>query len=226
MIDCNHSRKKYDMTVIPTYNDSADVNGKRLLGIYKDEKQTRGRHGSMLKVAWNFCKTRVIVASIFYTLSTLSALCAPVVFLKMTLNSLENRTASQSFTNGTMSNASNTPNAMFNFYKFDLSFHERFESALYMILFAACTFMAKVFGSITNWLNLRTAIRLRSAVLSAQFRKCIKSSIVNNISSHQVLTDDVDNMLNLVDYLTKILGTVIAMVLALGKSFKISRGFN
>lgn len=225
MIDHNHGRKKYEMTAIPPYNDRADVNGKRLLGIYKDEKQTKGtRHGSMMKVAWNFCKTRVIIASLFYTLSTLLALCAPVVFLKMTLDSLENGKVLQPAVNGTNQTLSNTSIAMFNVYKFNISFHGRFESVFYMIGFAVCFFMSKIFGSITTWLNLRTAIRLRSAVLSAQFRKCIKSSIVNNISSHQILTDDVDNMMNLVDYLTKILGTVIAMFLALAASIVLLNG--
>lgn len=225
MIEKNHGRKKYEMTVIPPYNDRADVNGKRLLGIYKDEKQTRGsRHGSMMKVAWNFCKTRVIIASLFYTLSTLSALCAPVIFLKLTLDSLENGTVLQPDPNNTTLAAANTTVAMFNVYKFDISFHGRFESVYYMMGFAVCFFMAKIFGSITSWLNLRTAIRLRSAVLSATFRKCIKSSIINNISPHQILTDDVDNMMNLVDYLTKILGTVIAMFLALAASIVLLNG--
>lgn len=220
----SHGRKKYDLTVIPPYNDRADVNGKRLLGIYKDEKQTRGtRHGSMMKVVWNFCKTRVIVASLFYTLSTLSALCAPVIFLKLALDSIENGTVPQLVINGT-SSAPNSTFTMFNVYKFDLSFHGRFEAFYFMLGFAACFFMAKIFGSITNWLNLRTAIRLRSAVLSATFRKCIKSSIVNNISTHQILTDDIDNMMNLVDYLTKILGTVIAMFLALAASIVLLNG--
>lgn len=222
MIDYHHGQKKHEMIAIPTYNDRADVNGKRLLGIYKDEKQTKGsRHGSMMKVAWNFSKTRVIIASIFYTLSTLFALCAPVVFLKLTLDSLENASGQQSPLNETTTNATA---AMFNVYKFNISFHARFESVFYMMGFAACFFMSKIFGSITNWLNLRTAIRLRSAVLSATFRKCIKSSIVNNISSHQIFTDDVENMMNLVDYLSKILGTVIAMILTLAASIVLLNG--
>lgn len=221
MIESSPNRKKYELPVIPTYNDRADVNGKRLLGIYKDEKQTRGKHGSMMKVAWNFCKTRVMIASIFYTLSTLSALCAPVIFLKLTLDSLENSTTSTLALNST---ATNVTDHLFSVLKFDFSFHGRFECIYYMLGFAVCFFLSKIFGGITNWLNLRTAIRLRSAVLSATFRKSIKSSIVNNISTHQILTDDVDNMMNLVDYLSKILGTVIAMILALAASIVLLNG--
>lgn len=217
------SQKKYELTVIPTYNDRADVNGKRLLGIYKDEKQTKGKHGSMMKIAWNFCKTRVIIASIFYTLSTLFAICAPVIFLNFALNTLENEEA-PIVLNVTQSVTSNSTVEMFKVLQFNFSFRGRFECMYYMLGFAVCSFLSKMFGSITNWLNLRTAIRLRSAVLSATFRKSIKSSIVNNISTHQILTDDVDNMMSLVDYLTKILGTVIAMILGLVASIVLLRG--
>lgn len=220
MIEASPNRKKYELPVIPTYNDRADVNGKRLLGIYKDEKQTKGKHGSMMRVAWKFCKTRVMIASIFYTLSTLSALCAPVIFLKLSLDSLESSTP-QTTQNAT---ASDVLFDMFKVFNLDFNFHGRFECIYYMLGFAACFFLSKVFGGITSWLNLRTAIRLRSAVLSATFRKSIKSSIVNNISTHQILTDDVENMMNLVDYLTKVLGTVIAMILALAASIVLLNG--
>lgn len=210
---------------MPTYSDRADDNGKRLLAIYKDEKQTRGKHGSMMKVAWNFCKTRVIIASIFYTLSTLSALCAPVIFLKLTLDTLEKEIEPiEPTTNSTKTFFSNATIDMFKIVQFDLSIQGRWVCLYYMLGFAVCYFAAQIFGSITNWLNLRTAIRLRTAVLSATFRKAIKSSIMNNISTQQILTDDVDSMMDLVNYLTKILGTVIAMILALAASIVLLNG--
>lgn len=72
------------------HTDRATVNGKRLLEIYKDEKQSRGtKNVSMLKIAWKFCKTRVIVASIFWTMSIVLYLLSPVIFLKMTLEALD-----------------------------------------------------------------------------------------------------------------------------------------
>lgn len=220
------NRKKYDLKLMPTYNDRANMNGKRLLGIYKDEKQSRGKHGSMMKVAWNFCKTRVIIASIFYMLSTLSALCAPVIFLKLTLNSLESESPSKNISSHEMERltANETISDLFKIIRFDFSFQIRPDCLYYMIGFAACFFTSKLFDSITSWLNLRTAIRLRTAVLAATFRKSIKSSIVNNISTHQILTDDVGYMMDLVDYLTKILGTIIAMILALAASIVLLSG--
>ena len=224
LMESSQSRKKYELAVVPPYNDRADINGKRLLGIYKDEKQARGQHGSMMKVAWNFCKTRVIIASIFYMLSTLSALCGPVIFLKYTLDTLEKEAENNLVVNDNSSSVSNATMEMFKIVKFDISLNGRFECIYYMLGFAACFFAAKIFLCMTNWLNLRTSIRLRSAVLSATFRKSIKSSIVNNISSNQIMTEDVDNMMNLVDYLTKILGTVIAMILALIASIVLLSG--
>jgi hypothetical protein len=236
MMDASALRKKYELNVIPTYNDRADVNGKRLLGIYKDEKQTRGNHGSMMKVAWNFCKTRVIIASIFYTLSTLSALCAPVIFLKMTLDELEKETFHNEtlpLPQETMASlvdltpslvVNDTLSDMFKIIRFNFNFQLRPLCLYYMLGFAGCFFTSKIFASITNWLNLRTAIRLRTAVLSATFRKSIKSSIINNISTHQILTDDVEHLMDMVDYLTKILGTIIAMILALAASVVLLSG--
>lgn len=234
MMDTVSNRKKYDLNLVPTYNDRADINGKRLLGIYKDEKQTKGKHGSMMKVAWNFCKTRVIIASIFYTLSTLSALCAPVIFLKMTLNSLEKESIGNPISSSnetgklvdpmTHLTANETIFDIFKIVRFNFNFQVRPDCLFYMLGFAACFFTSKLFGSITSWLNLRTAIRLRTAMLAATFRKSINSSIINNISTHQVLTDDVDFMMDLVDYLTKILGTIVAMILALAASIVLLSG--
>lgn len=80
------NRISYDLP----HTDRATVNGKRLLEIYKDEKQSRGtKDVSMLKIAWKFCKTRVIVASIFWTMSIILYLLSPVIFLKMTLEALD-----------------------------------------------------------------------------------------------------------------------------------------
>ncbi|KAG5671790.1 hypothetical protein PVAND_001966 [Polypedilum vanderplanki] len=248
LMDSAENRKKYELDVTLPFSDRADVNGKRLLGIYKDEKQSHGRHGSMMKVVWNFCKTRVIVASIFYTLSVLSSLCGPVIFLKMTLDTLENEgtisttTITPPLINETITNDNVTTTALpvttiedltttivsivvqpqqinlFKFFNLTFNFYGRFQCIYYMLGFVGCLFLAQIFDSITKWLNLRTAIRLRTAVLAATYRKAIKSSMVNNIAPHQILTDDIDSMMELVDYLTKILGTVTAIILSLAAS--------
>jgi hypothetical protein len=250
MMESVENRKKYELDITLPYNDSADVNGKRLLGIYKDEKQSHGRHGSMMKVVWKFCRTRVIVASIFYTISVLFALCAPVIFLKLTMDTLKNETittdvtlsmnesyANDNFTISTTTTLlpittiqTTTPTTtpreivLFKFFQFSFNLHGRFECLYYMLGFIGCFVAAKIFDSITVWLNLRTSIRLRSAVLAATYRKALKSSIMNNIAPHQILTDDIDSMMDLVNYLTKILGTVLAMILSLAASIVLLGG--
>lgn len=110
VVNCLESlehRKKYKIprTVL---SDRADINGKRFIGIYKDEKQTRGKkNGSMLRVAWHFCKTRIIFASIFYAFSTFFALLGPVLFLTLTLDLLEGENLNS---NGTLINQNMTSN--------------------------------------------------------------------------------------------------------------------
>lgn len=214
-MDSDHARRKLDLTVVPTFNDRADVNGKRFLGIFKDEKQSNGKHSSMMKVVWNFCKTRVIIASIFYTLSTLFALICPVIFLKMTLDSLEN----ESYSFDDSGNEGNFTIAQsFKLIDFKFKLYGRFEGLYYMLGFAVCLILSKCFDAITSWLNLRTAIRLRSGVLAASYKRAVKSSILNNIAAHQILTDDIDSIMDLVNNLTKTLGTIIALVLTLAAS--------
>jgi hypothetical protein len=81
-------RRKYNIPRT-VFSDRADINSKRFLGIYKDEKQTRGKQNSMLRVVWQFCKTRVIFSTVFYSISIFFELLAPVVFLTLTLDILE-----------------------------------------------------------------------------------------------------------------------------------------
>lgn len=216
------NRRKYNLDFLPPFNDRADVNGKRLLGIYKDEKQTRGRHGSMMKVAWIFCRTRVIIASIFYTLSTLSALCAPVIFLRMTLDDIERENLLRSELEPRSPNS--TVTEIFKSLYPTFNFYGRSHGALMMLAFAACLLLSKIFATITSWLNLRTAIRLRSGCIAAAYRVSIKSSILNNIAPHQVLTDDVNHIMELVDHQTKVTGTIIAMILSLVASIILLKG--
>lgn len=207
------------------------MNGKRLLGIYKDEKQSHGKHGSMLKIIWNFSKTRVLVASFFWTLSTIFSLLAPVLFLKMTLDLLD---AEGNHSNNLLINATNVTDGseihekeifLFKLFQFQLIFYGRFMCVFYMMGFICCFFMAKIFDSITLWLNARTSIRLRSAVLAATYRKVLKSSVLNNIAPHQILTDnDLENLVLLVNHLTKLVGNIIAIILSLIASIVLLKG--
>lgn len=72
------------------YSDSCTVNGSRFIGILKNEEQSHGqKNSSMFRVAWKFCSTRAMIATFIYSLAILIALIGPVIFLKISLNSME-----------------------------------------------------------------------------------------------------------------------------------------
>lgn len=83
-----------------------------------------------------------------------------------------------------------------------------------MSAFVGCLLVAKILASITTWMNLRTSIRLRTGLIAATYEKALKSSIMNNIAPHQILTDDIDTLMEFVNHLTKITGIVIALIIA------------
>lgn len=60
--------------------------------MYKYEEQTNGRiKGSMFRVAWKFCSTRIILASLIRTLSILLGIIGISVFLEMILQTTSTR---------------------------------------------------------------------------------------------------------------------------------------
>lgn len=94
-----------------TYSDSSRVNSKRytrflnflikisfehilyrFLGMYKYEEQTHGRiKGSLFRVAWKFCQTRIIIASVIRTLSIQLGVLGIALFFELVLQSTSNR---------------------------------------------------------------------------------------------------------------------------------------
>lgn len=83
-----------------------------------------------------------------------------------------------------------------------------------MSAFIGMLLAAKFLESNTTWMNLRTSIRFRAGLIAAIYEKALKSSIMNNIAPHQILTDDIDNLMEFVNHLTKIAGTVIALIIS------------
>lgn len=107
---------------------------------------------------------------------------------------------------------------MFKLLEFDLNFYGRFNCIYFMIGFMLCYFMSIILKCITNWINLRTAIRLRSGIIGATYKKIMKSSVKNQISSHQILSfvnDESDVIIGLVDNGSKIIGTVFGVLISL-----------
>lgn len=68
-------------------SDGAEVNAKRLLGKFKDNFQRYGSAKcSMFKVVWQFCSTRVIIATIFHIFAVVFEILGPVIAYKSKKN--------------------------------------------------------------------------------------------------------------------------------------------
>lgn len=53
----------------------------RLLGMYKYEEQTNGKiAASMLRVTWNFCRTRLMLSAVFRILAWVAIIVGITVF--------------------------------------------------------------------------------------------------------------------------------------------------
>lgn len=71
-------------------SDRCEPNAKRLLGLYKYEEQSRGRIGaSMTRVAWQFCRTRVLLATALHTLAHCMAVLMLAVFLQLAMLAID-----------------------------------------------------------------------------------------------------------------------------------------
>lgn len=107
---------------------------------------------------------------------------------------------------------------MFKLFDINFNFYGRFNCIYLMIGFMLCYFMSILLKSMTNWINLRTAIRLRTGIIGATYRKVMKSSITNKVASHQILSfanDESEILLALVDNGSKIIGTVAGVIISL-----------
>lgn len=59
--------------------DGAEINAKRLLGKFKDNYQRYGSAKcSMFKVVFQFCSTRIIIATIFHIFAVMLEILGPV----------------------------------------------------------------------------------------------------------------------------------------------------
>ena len=176
-----------------TYRDGCEINSKRLLGIYKDEITTKGEQAvSLLRVVWKFCSTRILVASVFHILTTLFGLLG-LYSLKNVIEPMTEIPPNES-------------------YSFDWS------AFGHLTAFLICFILVILLKNIVNWINLRTAIRLRTGILTACYKKAMKSCMVHNISAHQMMNffnEEGDSIFNLVENGTNIIGIVISVILCL-----------
>uniref|UniRef100_A0A7G3AKM0 Putative multidrug resistance-associated protein/mitoxantrone resistance protein n=1 Tax=Lutzomyia longipalpis TaxID=7200 RepID=A0A7G3AKM0_LUTLO len=204
--------------------DSVEVNGRRMKGQYRDELQIHGKSkGSMFRVALKFCRTRIIVATLFHFLAIFLAFIGPILFLNLSLHSMRyehelesNRTAEElsrsSLLNATEDLFGNATRMQFQ-REVGIPVLNRVGFALGMAL---CFFLKTILLSTSNWINLRTAMRLRTGCLAAAFENVMKSVITHTIAPHQLMTLAMDESEHIVELITKghrVFGTVLHLIL-------------
>ncbi|XP_058813678.1 uncharacterized protein LOC131677708 isoform X2 [Topomyia yanbarensis] len=222
--------KQDDVFLLPKrpYSDSCEVNCRRLLGIYKYEEAMNGRKKvSMFKVIWRFTRTRVLIASLFHCLAIFLLFLGVVLFSNMTIESMQSIVSSSCQNCTAISNCSNVPPMILG-----IQFESNQqvctspaklvpkEGISYRILLSLgvflCFFGAMIFNSVKNWLNLRTAVRLRTAVLSSIYKRAMKSNIVNHVSAHQIMTmanEESDILFQIVESGVQLIGIFVGLIL-------------
>ncbi|XP_058467335.1 ATP-binding cassette sub-family C member 11-like isoform X2 [Malaya genurostris] len=216
------------------YSDSCEVNCRRLLGIYKYEETMNGRKNvSMFKVIWRFTRTRLLIASIFHCLAIFLTFLAIVLFSNFTIESMQTIVSSSCQNCSSISNCSNAPPKILGI-KFETNRQTCSSSATLVttehitdrILLSLgvyfCFFGSMIFNSVKNWLNLRTAIRLRTAVLSSIYKRAMKSNIVNNISAHQLMTmtnEESEILFQIVESGVQLIGIFVGLILTFAAGF-------
>ncbi|XP_055630835.1 ATP-binding cassette sub-family C member 11-like isoform X2 [Toxorhynchites rutilus septentrionalis] len=220
-----------DIFLLPKrpYSDSCEINCRRLLGIYKDEETLKGRKRiSMFKVTWRFVRTRLLIASLFHCLAILLTFLGVALFSNLTVESMQTVVAKSCQNCAAISNCSNAPSAILEI-SFEMNRNTCNSTAqivpsdglgnrlLLSLGLFLCYLSAMIFIGVRNWLNLRTAIRLRTAVLSSIYKRVMKSSIANCVSAHQIMTaanEESDAILQIVEALVQLIGVTFGFLLA------------
>ncbi|XP_062702250.1 ATP-binding cassette sub-family C member 12-like isoform X2 [Aedes albopictus] len=211
------------------FSDSCEENCRRLLGIYKYEESLNGRKKvSMFKVVWRFTRTRLLIASLFQCLAILLAFVGLLVFSNFTIESMQTVMSKSCASCSAISNCSNVPEMILGIrfgmnrdvcnstVEVDASDGRRDRLLLSLGVFL-CFFMAFMFNSVKNWLNLRTAIRLRTAILSSVYKRAMKSSVVNQVSAHQIMTmanEESESVFQIVQSGVQMIGIVFGTILS------------
>jgi ABC-type multidrug transport system fused ATPase/permease subunit len=85
-----------------------------------------------------------------------------------------------------------------------------------------CFVTAFYLRSATNWMNLRTATRLRSGILASVYRRAMKSSVNYNVSANQILTvanEESNVIFNVIENGALVVGTLFGVVCSLAAAF-------
>ncbi|XP_059610068.1 ABC transporter C family member 3-like [Phlebotomus argentipes] len=206
--------------------DGVEMNGRRMKGKYREELQTHGQlKGSMFRVMLKFCKTRIFFATLFHILAICLGFLGPILFLNLTLHSmrneqevLNNRTAAEL--------SSNSINATESDLDANATTRMQFQREVgipvlnrigFAVGISLCFFLKTIFLSTSNWINLRTAMRLRTGSLATAFESVMKSVITYAISPHQLMTlvmEEGDYMVEMIMKGHRVVGNLLSFVIA------------
>lgn len=78
-------------------------------------------------------------------------------------------------------------------------------------------FLKTLLLSTSNWINMRTAIRLRTGCLATAFESSMKSVVTYNIAPHQLMTLVMDESEYIMEMITKgqrFLGTIFSLIIS------------
>ncbi|XP_063695776.1 uncharacterized protein LOC134827149 [Culicoides brevitarsis] len=194
--------------------DGAELNAKRLLGKFKDNYQGYGSEKcSMLKVAFQFCSTRVIIAMIFHVLAVIFEILGPTICLKLFFDAIHDYPFLE-LQEDLLSESQEVPK--------DDDAELLTMPKEYLLIYAVLGFglslpLAFFFKFMTTSFNLRTANRLRTAILAAMFKQSLKTRLSNDIAVHQIMTftaEDGEYIFNLLEQGTLIVGILIGVIIA------------
>ncbi|XP_058795165.1 ATP-binding cassette sub-family C member 12-like isoform X2 [Phymastichus coffea] len=173
-----------------SHRETCNVNGPRLEGLLHAQFVERGQAGaSMVVVAWQFVRTRLIVGSVVHLLGTLVSLAGPIFVLSEIIRATQDRNAlnlaagTPNRTAGASSNASDVTRSRSKEIMID-------ELVIFshIGLLIAVEIVAQFLIAWSSSLNLRTACRLRSACLAVAYKKLLRSSLRCSTAAQQTLT--------------------------------------
>lgn len=137
--------------------ESCSLNRQRFEYLWEEELKQRGeKDSSLFRVSWRFMRTRVITATLVYTLAILGGFITPLIFLPMLVENA--RSIEPSY----------------------------LEGALYALgILCVDSFRAMVV-SLHGAIYVRTGLRLRSAILTTVYHRVISMNTLGQTTTGQV----------------------------------------
>lgn len=140
-----------------SFMESCNINSQRFEYLWGEELRSRGSEASVFRTAWRFMRTRVALATVIYTVNLLSGLLTPLFFLPVLVD-----------------NASRSEPSYL-------------EGSFYALAILLVDSTRGLLMSLHGAITARTALRLRSAILTLVYRKVISLNSLGRTNSGQIL---------------------------------------